>query len=270
MTPAASVSGLYFAHPQAKYFVIQRVGADQVEDYARRKGIATSPRSSARCGRFSPTNRRRPARCADARRSGSTGDIRRHRSPIDVWYSRALVPVMKTCSGSRSCSRRCAARSSCALGSAQQPQPPAQTPQQPFEPTVGQAGKDVVWVPTPPELVEKMLDMAEVTPQRRRDGPRIGRRPQHHRRRQARRARHRRRVQPRHGRAVAADGARGGRWRQGHLHRRRHVRGRHLGGHGAGAVPAARQSRQAEGQVPAPPPRHAHRPQHVRHPRLGA
>jgi precorrin-6B methylase 2 len=35
----------------------------------------------------------------------------------------------------------------------------------PFEPTVGQAGKDVVWVPTPPELVEKMLDMAEVTPQ---------------------------------------------------------------------------------------------------------
>jgi len=41
--------------------------------------------------------------------------------------------------------------------------PPA--PQQPYEPTVGQAGKDVVWVPTPPELVEKMLDMAAVTPQ---------------------------------------------------------------------------------------------------------
>lgn len=41
----------------------------------------------------------------------------------------------------------------------------AQAPQtKPFEPTVGQAGKDVVWVPTPPELVEKMLDMAEVTP----------------------------------------------------------------------------------------------------------
>lgn len=34
-----------------------------------------------------------------------------------------------------------------------------------FEPTVGQAGKDVVWVPTPPELVEKMLDLAQVTPQ---------------------------------------------------------------------------------------------------------
>jgi 5-methyltetrahydrofolate--homocysteine methyltransferase len=42
MMPAASVSGLYFAHPQAKYFVIQRVGADQVEDYARRKGISTA------------------------------------------------------------------------------------------------------------------------------------------------------------------------------------------------------------------------------------
>jgi precorrin-6B methylase 2 len=36
--------------------------------------------------------------------------------------------------------------------------------QTPFEPTPGQAGKDVVWVPTPPELVEKMLDMAQVTP----------------------------------------------------------------------------------------------------------
>jgi SAM-dependent methyltransferase len=35
----------------------------------------------------------------------------------------------------------------------------------PFEPIEGQAGKDVVWVPTPPALVEKMLDMARVTPQ---------------------------------------------------------------------------------------------------------
>src|SRR5262245_1403152 len=34
-----------------------------------------------------------------------------------------------------------------------------------FEPTVGQAGKDVVWVPTPQALVDKMLDMAKVTPQ---------------------------------------------------------------------------------------------------------
>jgi hypothetical protein len=33
-----------------------------------------------------------------------------------------------------------------------------------FEPTVGQAGKDVVWVPTPQVLVDKMLDMAKLTP----------------------------------------------------------------------------------------------------------
>ena len=43
----------------------------------------------------------------------------------------------------------------------QQAKPPAK----PFEPYSGQPGKDVVWVPTPPELVEKMLDMAKVTPQ---------------------------------------------------------------------------------------------------------
>jgi 5-methyltetrahydrofolate--homocysteine methyltransferase len=38
MTPAASVSGLYLAHPQARYFHVGRIGKDQVEDYARRKG----------------------------------------------------------------------------------------------------------------------------------------------------------------------------------------------------------------------------------------
>ncbi|MGQ0732471.1 MAG: methionine synthase [Acidobacteriota bacterium] len=42
MTPAASVSGLYLAHPDSKYFVIQRVGADQVEDYARRQGVGVA------------------------------------------------------------------------------------------------------------------------------------------------------------------------------------------------------------------------------------
>ena len=42
--------------------------------------------------------------------------------------------------------------------------PPSQTQQKPFEPVVGQAGKDVVWVPTPQALVNKMLDMAKVTP----------------------------------------------------------------------------------------------------------
>ncbi|MBM2823212.1 MAG: metH, partial [Thermoleophilia bacterium] len=38
-TPAASVSGLYFGHPQARYFSIGRVGKDQVVDYAQRKGF---------------------------------------------------------------------------------------------------------------------------------------------------------------------------------------------------------------------------------------
>jgi 5-methyltetrahydrofolate--homocysteine methyltransferase len=37
--PAASVSGLYFHHPEARYFSVGRIGRDQVEDYAARKGI---------------------------------------------------------------------------------------------------------------------------------------------------------------------------------------------------------------------------------------
>jgi SAM-dependent methyltransferase len=41
---------------------------------------------------------------------------------------------------------------------------PAQEIRNPYEPISGQSGKDVVWVPTPPVLVEKMLDMARVTP----------------------------------------------------------------------------------------------------------
>jgi 5-methyltetrahydrofolate--homocysteine methyltransferase len=39
MSPAASVSGIYFSHPSAKYFGVGRLGRDQVEDYARRKGM---------------------------------------------------------------------------------------------------------------------------------------------------------------------------------------------------------------------------------------
>ena len=39
MTPAAAVSGLYFGHPDSKYFAVGRLGRDQVEDYAARKGI---------------------------------------------------------------------------------------------------------------------------------------------------------------------------------------------------------------------------------------
>jgi 5-methyltetrahydrofolate--homocysteine methyltransferase len=40
MTPAAAVSGLYLAHPSSRYFSVGRVGRDQVEDYAARKGMS--------------------------------------------------------------------------------------------------------------------------------------------------------------------------------------------------------------------------------------
>jgi 5-methyltetrahydrofolate--homocysteine methyltransferase len=41
MTPAASVSGIYLAHPEARYFSVGRLARDQVEDYASRQGIST-------------------------------------------------------------------------------------------------------------------------------------------------------------------------------------------------------------------------------------
>jgi 5-methyltetrahydrofolate--homocysteine methyltransferase len=40
MLPAASVSGLYLSHPDARYFNIGRIGRDQLEDYARRKAVS--------------------------------------------------------------------------------------------------------------------------------------------------------------------------------------------------------------------------------------
>jgi 5-methyltetrahydrofolate--homocysteine methyltransferase len=40
MTPGSSVSGLYFAHPDSRYFAVGRIQRDQVEDYAARKGIS--------------------------------------------------------------------------------------------------------------------------------------------------------------------------------------------------------------------------------------
>jgi 5-methyltetrahydrofolate--homocysteine methyltransferase len=39
MWPASSVSGFLFAHPEARYFDVGRIGRDQVEDYAARKGM---------------------------------------------------------------------------------------------------------------------------------------------------------------------------------------------------------------------------------------
>jgi len=37
MIPASSVSGIYFAHPESKYFALGNITKDQVEDYAARK-----------------------------------------------------------------------------------------------------------------------------------------------------------------------------------------------------------------------------------------
>ena len=42
MWPGSSISGLYFAHPESKYFAVGRIARDQVADYAQRKGMALS------------------------------------------------------------------------------------------------------------------------------------------------------------------------------------------------------------------------------------
>ena len=42
MMPGSSVSGLYFAHPQSRYFAVGKIGADQVADYHARKGMTVA------------------------------------------------------------------------------------------------------------------------------------------------------------------------------------------------------------------------------------
>ena len=42
MTPAASVSGFYLAHPEAQYFNVGKIGDDQAQDLAQRSGVAES------------------------------------------------------------------------------------------------------------------------------------------------------------------------------------------------------------------------------------
>jgi 5-methyltetrahydrofolate--homocysteine methyltransferase len=63
MTPPASVSGLYIAHPQAEYFGVGRIDPDQVEDYARRKGwsVETAERWLAPILAYDPIARRERA-----------------------------------------------------------------------------------------------------------------------------------------------------------------------------------------------------------------
>jgi 5-methyltetrahydrofolate--homocysteine methyltransferase len=40
MYPGAAVSGFYFSHPESKYFVVGKIGPDQLEDMAKRRGMA--------------------------------------------------------------------------------------------------------------------------------------------------------------------------------------------------------------------------------------
>ncbi|MDR3513206.1 MAG: methionine synthase [Caulobacteraceae bacterium] len=63
MTPPASVSGLYFAHPQAHYFGVGKIDRDQVADYARRKGwdLATAERWLAPILNYDPARVREAA-----------------------------------------------------------------------------------------------------------------------------------------------------------------------------------------------------------------
>ena len=67
--------------------------------------------------------------------------------------SRVLIPVLR----SLGIATALALASQSVLAQA-----PALTPN--FEPQVGQAGKDVIWVPTPPELIETMMKAANVGP----------------------------------------------------------------------------------------------------------
>ena len=41
MWPASTVAGWYFSHPESRYFGVGRIGADQLADYAQRKGAST-------------------------------------------------------------------------------------------------------------------------------------------------------------------------------------------------------------------------------------
>ena len=42
MSPASSVSGMYYAHPESRYFAVGKINRDQVEDYAERKIMSVS------------------------------------------------------------------------------------------------------------------------------------------------------------------------------------------------------------------------------------
>ncbi|MQA66015.1 MAG: methionine synthase, partial [Alphaproteobacteria bacterium] len=61
MWPAASVSGYYIGHPEARYFGLGKIGRDQVEDYARRKGVGSPQVEKWLASNLGYTARRQPA-----------------------------------------------------------------------------------------------------------------------------------------------------------------------------------------------------------------
>ena len=73
MWPGASVSGWYFSHPQSQYFVLGRLGRDQVEDYAEAQGLdGRRGRAVALAEPRLPLRRRVAARTARIR-TGAVG-----------------------------------------------------------------------------------------------------------------------------------------------------------------------------------------------------
>ena len=145
-----------------------------------------------------------------------------------------------------------------------------QAPAKPFEPQVGQAGKDVVWVPTPQALVDKMLDMAKVTPQ---DylidlGSGDGRTVITAAKRGLRA--HGIEYNPDMVELAKRNAAAAGVDRQGHVREGRPVRERLLEGAGHHDVPAAVDQHEAAADHPEHEARHAHRVEHVHDGRLGA
>ena len=80
-TPGPSVSGLYFGHPQARYFSVGRIGRDQVADYADRKGITLA--EAERCfGRALDCAREQRTRTAMLRTEASLERLRRQQDPV--------------------------------------------------------------------------------------------------------------------------------------------------------------------------------------------
>ena len=145
----------------------------------------------------------------------------------------------------------------------------ASAPAKDYEPQVGQGGKDVIWVPTPQGLVDRMMEMAKVTPQDyvidlgSGDGrtvitaAKLGAKA------------HGIEYNPDMVELSKRNAAAAGRRRQGHLRQRRHLRERFLAGDGDHHVPALQPQSQAAPHPARHEARHARGIEHVQHGRLG-